>query len=43
MQSIFPDQFDELMAEVRQIANVLHRDVASPLPAEAAAGSVSAH
>ena len=43
MQSIFPDQFDELMAEVRQIANVLHRDVASPLPAEAAAGSVPAH
>ncbi|HEV2022251.1 MAG TPA: 3-deoxy-7-phosphoheptulonate synthase [Terriglobales bacterium] len=27
MQSLFPDQFDELMAEVRQIAAVLHRNV----------------
>jgi len=43
MQSIFPDQFDELMAEVRQIAAVLHREVAPPLAAEAAAGSVPAH
>ncbi|MGH9670405.1 MAG: 3-deoxy-7-phosphoheptulonate synthase, partial [Terriglobales bacterium] len=27
MQSLFPDQFDELMAEVRQIASVVHRNV----------------
>jgi 3-deoxy-7-phosphoheptulonate synthase len=27
MQSLFPDQFDELMTEVRQIAAVLHRNV----------------
>src|SRR5574341_388865 len=27
MQSLFPDQFDELMAEVRQIAAVLHRNL----------------
>ncbi len=33
MQSLFPDQFDELMAEVRQIAAVLHRNV--PLAAAA--------
>lgn len=32
MQSLFPDQFDELMAEVRQIAAVVHRN----LPAAAA-------
>ncbi|HZI58039.1 MAG TPA: 3-deoxy-7-phosphoheptulonate synthase, partial [Verrucomicrobiae bacterium] len=40
MQSIFPDQFDELMAEIRQIAAVLHRNVQQPLtqPAVARAG-----
>ncbi len=27
MQSLFPDQFDELMAEVRQIAAVVHRNL----------------
>ena len=27
MQSLFPDQFDELMAEIRQIAAVVHRNV----------------
>jgi len=27
MQSLFPDQFDELMTEVRQIAAILHRNV----------------
>jgi len=27
MQSLFPDQFDELMAEVRQIAAVVHRSL----------------
>ncbi len=27
MQSLFPDQFDELMVEVRQIAAVLHRNL----------------
>src|ERR1700756_3608196 len=30
MQSIFPDQFDELMLEIRQIAAVLHRNVQEP-------------
>jgi len=29
-QSLFPDQFDELMAEVRQIAPVVHRSVQEP-------------
>jgi 3-deoxy-7-phosphoheptulonate synthase len=32
MQSIFPDQFDELMAEIRLIAAVVHRNVQKPLP-----------
>lgn len=31
VQSIYPDQFDELMAEVRQIAAVVHRTVAQPM------------
>ena len=30
-QSLFPQQFDDLMAEVRQIANVLGRSVAEPV------------
>ena len=30
-QSILPDQFDELMAEIRQIATVVHRHVQEPL------------
>jgi len=34
MQSLYPDQFDELMLEVRQIAAVLHRELT---PAAAAA------
>jgi 3-deoxy-7-phosphoheptulonate synthase len=40
MQSLFPDQFDELMAEIRQIAPVVHRNVQEPLgnPAMAKAG-----
>jgi 3-deoxy-7-phosphoheptulonate synthase len=40
MQSLFPDQFDELMAEIRQIASVVHRNVQEPLgnPATAKAG-----
>jgi hypothetical protein len=40
MQSIFPDQFDELMNEIRQIAAVLHRNVQEPRiqPAVAKAG-----
>jgi 3-deoxy-7-phosphoheptulonate synthase len=29
-QSILPDQFDELMAEIRQIAAVVHRQVQEP-------------
>jgi 3-deoxy-7-phosphoheptulonate synthase len=40
MQSLFPDQFDELMAEIRQIAPVVHRNVQEPLghPVVAKAG-----
>jgi len=40
MQSIYPEQFDELMQEIRQIALVLHRNVQEPrsLPAIAKAG-----
>jgi 3-deoxy-7-phosphoheptulonate synthase len=40
MQSIFPDQFDELMREIRQIAAILHRNVQEPRtqPAVAKAG-----
>jgi 3-deoxy-7-phosphoheptulonate synthase len=30
-QSLFPDQFDQLMREVRQIAAVLGRWVAEPI------------
>src|SRR5712672_3620171 len=30
VQSIYPDQFDELMHEIRQIAVVLHRNVQEP-------------
>jgi len=39
-QSIFPDQFDEMMHEIRQIAAVLHRNVQEPRthPAVAKAG-----
>ena len=39
-QSIFPDQFDEMMHEIRQIAAVLHRNVQEPhrQPAVAKAG-----
>jgi 3-deoxy-7-phosphoheptulonate synthase len=38
MQSIFPDQFDELMSEIRQIAAVLKRNVQEPRPHPAVAG-----
>ncbi len=31
-QSIYPDQFDQLMSEVRQIAPILHRSVQEPIP-----------
>jgi len=31
VQSLYPDQFDELMSEVRQIAAVVHRKVAAPV------------
>jgi 3-deoxy-7-phosphoheptulonate synthase len=39
-QSIFPDQFDEMMGELRQIATVVHRDIQKPAgaPATAKAG-----
>jgi 3-deoxy-7-phosphoheptulonate synthase len=30
MQSIFPDQFDEMMGEIRQIAAILRRNVQEP-------------
>ncbi|HEU5450374.1 MAG TPA: 3-deoxy-7-phosphoheptulonate synthase [Terriglobales bacterium] len=43
MQSILPDQFEQLMSEVRQIAAVVQREVARPAALEtAAAGSVRA-
>src|SRR5437899_7039013 len=32
MQSVLPDQFDELMSEIRQIAAVLRRKVQEPRP-----------
>jgi len=40
MQSLFPDQFDELMSEIRQIAPVVHRNVQAPMskPAMVRAG-----
>jgi 3-deoxy-7-phosphoheptulonate synthase len=50
-QSLFPDQFDNLMAEVREIAKVLKRTIAEPVanpgarhssPVPAVAGSVAA-
>jgi 3-deoxy-7-phosphoheptulonate synthase len=31
MQSIYPEQFDELMAEIRQMAAILHRNVPQPV------------
>jgi 3-deoxy-7-phosphoheptulonate synthase len=39
-QSIYPDQFDEMMGELRQIATVVHRDIQKPAgaPATAKAG-----
>jgi hypothetical protein len=30
-QSIFPDQFDELMSQIRQIAAVVNRNVQEPM------------
>jgi 3-deoxy-7-phosphoheptulonate synthase len=33
MQSIYPEQFEELMAEMRQIAAVVHRSVPAPIGA----------
>jgi 3-deoxy-7-phosphoheptulonate synthase len=37
MQSIYPDQFDTLMQEIRQIAAVVHRNVQEPRPVPAMA------
>jgi 3-deoxy-7-phosphoheptulonate synthase len=31
MQSLYPDQFDNLMSEIRQIAAVVHRHIPTPL------------
>ncbi|HEX5433928.1 MAG TPA: 3-deoxy-7-phosphoheptulonate synthase [Candidatus Angelobacter sp.] len=41
MQSLFPDQFDELMSEIRQIAPVVHRNIQGPMnkPAVVKAGN----
>src|SRR6266851_209182 len=39
-QSILPDQFDELMGEIRHIAAVVHRHVQDPQPAGAMAKAV---
>jgi 3-deoxy-7-phosphoheptulonate synthase len=50
-QSLYPDQFDQLMVEIRQIANVLGRSVAEPVanpeagrpnPVGASAGTAAA-
>ena len=41
MQSLYPDQFDELMAQVRQIAPVVGRTVAGVLARPNALSSVS--
>jgi 3-deoxy-7-phosphoheptulonate synthase len=38
MQSIFPDQFAELMSEIRQIAAILQRNVQAPNLQPAVAG-----
>ena len=42
-QSIFPDQFDELMSEIRQIAAVVHRHVQEPMPQPIAAKVAPVH
>jgi len=42
VQSLYPDQFDELMSEVRQIAAVVHRKVAEPARSAGASASVPA-
>src|SRR5262252_4406246 len=41
MQSVLPDQFDELMAEIRQIAAVVRRNVQEPRNQPAAASRAS--
>jgi 3-deoxy-7-phosphoheptulonate synthase len=41
-QSLYPDQFDQLMAEVGQIARVLGRHVADPVP-NPVIGTAAAH
>jgi 3-deoxy-7-phosphoheptulonate synthase len=41
-QSLFPEQFERLMDEVRQIARVLGRHVADPV-ANPAIGTAAAH
>jgi 3-deoxy-7-phosphoheptulonate synthase len=42
VQSLYPDQFDELMSEVRQIASVVHRKVAEPAQSISASASLPA-
>ena len=47
-QSLYPEQFDELMAEVREIAKVLKRTIADPVAnpeghRAVPAGSATAH
>jgi len=37
IQSILPDQFDELISEIRQIAPIVHRNVQEPVTQRAAA------
>src|SRR5712672_4513478 len=41
MQSIYPDQFDNLMAEARQIAAVLKRSVAAPVESRETAAATT--
>jgi len=43
MQSLYPDQFDELMAQVRQIAAVVGRTVPGTRAQSSAAQPISAH
>jgi len=43
IQSLFPDQFDQLMHEVRQIAAVLGRTVASPVVLPVVPAAAAAH
>jgi hypothetical protein len=40
MQSLYPDQLDELMSQVRLIASAVGREIATPRELQAFAGRV---